>query len=177
MDEWKAGPDVMKQVSTLIGQYHPHLALIEDEIAVVFREKASEVAGVIILGKTKKAPPIITTLTDKKFTFKFIIELGADEWQGLANEQQVALLDHHLCSMYAEEDPNTGNIKCGIKPPDFIGYKDEVERHGMWRPMDDEMLSAVEKMFAKAGKPAKPKKKRSADEDSLDNVLDGLEED
>ena len=34
MDTWKAGPDVMTQVSTLIGQYHPHLALIEDELAV-----------------------------------------------------------------------------------------------------------------------------------------------
>jgi hypothetical protein len=175
MDEWKAGPDVMTQVSTLIGQYHPHLALIEDEIAVVFREKASEVAGTIILGKTKKAPAIITTLTDKKFNFRFIIELGADEWQALTLQQQSALLDHHLCSMVAEEDANTGTIKCGIRPPDFLGYRDEVERHGMWRPMDDEMLSVVEKMFGKA-KNAKPKKRQAAD-DSLDEVLDGLDED
>ena len=176
MDEWKAGPDVMTQVSTLIGQYHPHLALIEDEIAVVFREKASEVAGTIILGKTKKAPAIITTLTDKKFNFRFIIELGADEWQALTLQQQSALLDHHLYSMVAEEDPNTGSIKCGIRPPDFIGYKDEVERHGMWRPMDDELLSVVEKMFGKGAKAKKPKK-RAAEEDSLDEVLDGLDED
>jgi hypothetical protein len=173
MDTWKAGPDVMTQVSTLIGQYHPHLALIEDEIAVVFREKASEVAGTIILGKTKKAPSLITVLTDKKFNFRFIIELGADEWQALTLQQQSALLDHHLCSMVAEEDPNTGEIKTGIRPPDFLGYREEVERHGMWRPMDDETLSVVEKMFGKA---AKQPKKREAEPEDLDDALDALDE-
>jgi hypothetical protein len=175
MDTWKAGPDVMKQVSTLIGQYHPHLALIEEEIAVVFREKASEVAGTIILGKTKKAPAILTVLTDKKFNYRFIIELGADEWQSLTLQQQAALLDHHLCSMVAEEDANTGEIKCGIRPPDFLGYREEVERHGMWRPMDDETLSAVEKMFGKAAKAGKPKK-RAADPEDLDDMLDALDD-
>jgi hypothetical protein len=159
----------MDQVKNLIANHHPHLALIEDEIGVIFREKASEVAGVVILGKTKKAPPILSVLTDKKFNYRFLIELGADEWQALTPGQQRALLDHHLCSMLVEEDPNSGAIKCQIRPPDFIGYKEEVERHGMWRPYDDELLSAVEKVFAKKA-PPKPKK-RAADAD-LDDVLD-----
>jgi len=174
MDIWKAGPEVIKQMQGLIGQYHPHLALVEDEIGIVFREKASEVAGVVILGKTKKAPPLLAILTDKQFNYKFVIELGADEWQGLNLQQQDALLDHHLCAMVVEEDPNTGNIKCQLRPPDFIGYKEEVQRHGMWRPMDDETLSIVEQMFSK--KDAKPKK-RAAKVSDLDDVLDDLDDD
>jgi hypothetical protein len=176
MDIWKAGPEVMKQVSVLIGKYHPHLALIEDEIGVIFREKASEIAGMVILGKTKKAPPLMSVLTDKKFNFRFLIELGADEWQQLTPPQQTALLDHHLCSMMAEEDTNSGEIKCYIRPPDFLAYKDEVLRHGMWRPMDDETLSAVEQMFGKKSKVAKPQK-RAADPSDLDDVMDALDAD
>lgn len=174
MDIWKAGKDVLDQMRTLIGQHHPHLALIEDEIGVVFREKASEVCGVIILGKTKKAPPLLPVLTDKKFNYRFVIELGADEWQNLSNQQQNALLDHHLCAMAVEEDPNTGEIKCQIRPPDFVGYKEEVQRHGMWRPMDDETLSIVEQMFGKKKKA--PPKSRAADPEDLDSVLDALDE-
>jgi len=173
MDIWKAGPEVVTQMQGLIGQYHPHLALVEDEIGIVFREKASEVCGVVILGKTKKAPPLLAILTDKQFNYRFVIELGADEWQGLTLQQQNALLDHHLCAMSVEEDANTGEIRCQLRPPDFVGYKEEVQRHGMWRPMDDETLSAVEQMFAKKG--AKPKK-RAADPNDLDDVLDALDE-
>lgn len=176
MDIWKAGDDVMKRMQRLIANHHPHLALIEDEIGVIFREKASEVAGVIILGKTKKAPPILSVLTDKKFTYKFIIELGADEWQNLSNPQQDALLDHHLCSMAVEEDANSGAIKCQIRPPDFVGYKGEVERHGMWRPYDDDTLSAVEKMFGKGTKSTTPKKRASVTANTdLDDALDDLD--
>ena len=175
MDIWKAGQDVLDQMKTLIGQHHPHLALVEDEIGIIFREKASEIAGVIILGKTKKAPPILPVLTDKQFNYRFIIELGADEWKMLTNQQQTALLDHHLCSMVVEEDPNTGEIKCLIRPPDFVGYKEEVQRHGMWRPMDDETLSIVEEMFGKKKKAAP--KKRAADPNDLDDVLDALDND
>jgi hypothetical protein len=174
MDIWKAGKDVMKQVQTLIANYHPHLALIEDEIGVIFREKASEVAGTVILGKTKKAPPILSVLTDKQFNYRFIIELGADEWQGLNNQQQTALLDHHLCSMLVEEDPNSGAVKCMIRPPDFVGYKGEFERHGMWRPLEDEVVSAVEQMFGK--KSSNKPKKRAADPSDLEDALDGLDD-
>jgi len=170
MDTWKAGKDVMTQLQKLIANYHPHLALIEDEISVIFREKSSEVAGMVILGKTKKAPPNLTVLTDKQFNYKYIIELGADQWATLSDPQRNALLDHHLCSMRVEEDANSGTIKCSIRPPDFIGYKEEVERHGMWRPMDDDTLSAVEHMFGKPAKSTKPKK-RASDSD-LDDVLD-----
>ena len=160
MEIWKAGADVMKKVSGLIAKYHPHLALVEKEIAVVFREKASEKAGKVIMGATKKATPLLAVLTDKKFTYRYIIEIGADVWQHeLDDKQRLALLDHHLCAMKVEEAANTGELKCSLRPPDFSGYKEEFERWGMWRPMDDETLSVIEEMFGKKAKESKAAKK------------------
>jgi len=178
MEIWKAGPETMKQIKGLIAKYHPHLALIEEDIAVVFREKATEKAGKVLLGATKKATPLLSVLTDKKFAYKFIIEIGADVWKNELNDkQQLALLDHHLCAMKVEEDPNSGEIKCAIRPPDFVGYKEEIERHGMWRPMDDETLSVIEEMFGKKAKEHTATVQNRASptaDDDMDGVLKAL---
>lgn len=174
MEIWKAGTEVMAMVKKLVAQYHPHLALIEEDIGVVFREKATEKAGLVIAGATKKAPPILPILTDKKFTYKFIIELGANAWNELDERQKMALLDHHLCAMKVEEDANTGEIKCVLRPPDFVGYKEEVERWGMWRPMDDDTLSIIEEMFGKKAQETQDAQAARASDDDLDDVLDAL---
>ena len=173
MDTWKAGKDVKKLMSQLIAKHHPDLALIEHEIEIIFREKATEKAGKVILGSTKKAPPSLPVLTDKNYTYKFIIELGADAWSSLSDRQRQALLDHHLCSMLVQEDAEKGTISCSIRPPDFSGYKGEVERWGMWWPMDDETLSVIEEMF---GKKAEERSKTStaASSSDIDDVLDAL---
>lgn len=177
MERWKAGPDVMKKVKTLIAKYHPHLVLVEDEIAVVFREKATEKAGKVIMGNTSKATPLLEVLTDKKYGYRFIIELGADVWQNeLDDRQQLALLDHHLCAMKVEDD-GQGGRKYSLRPADFVGYKEEVERWGMWRPMDDDTLSIIEQMFgekAKEGKAQVQKRVSATAPDDIDDVLKAL---
>jgi len=173
-DHWKAGDDVMRMVSKLISKHHPHLALIERDISVIFKDKATEKAGLVLAGNTKKAPALMEVLTDKKYRTKFVIELGANVWGELSDKQRMALLDHHLCAMLVEEDKD-GVLKCSIRPPDFVGYKGEVERWGMWRPMDDETLSIIEEMFGeKAKEQASDIKRRAADADDLDDVLDAL---
>lgn len=128
---WKAGDDVMLIVRDLISKYHPHLAICDDEIAVVFKEKATTVGDVTITGKTGKAPAILSVLGETKY--KFLIVLAADTWQELDDKQRVALLDHHLCGCRAEENPQTGNAKFFVAPPDVSFYKGEIERHGVWR--------------------------------------------
>lgn len=138
-------------VTELIAQYHPDLAMAQEEIVVIFKQKASMAHGQPILGKTKKAPPILGVLTDKKYEYRFIIELAADQWQLLDQQQRQALLDHHLCSMMVEEDPESGNVKYGVRPPDFVCYSDEISRHGMWRPLPEETLDAVESAFQDNG--------------------------
>jgi len=128
---WKAGDEVITIVKDLIAKYHPHLALVDDEIAVVFKEKASTVGTVDIIGKTGKAPAILSVLGDIKW--KFLLILAADSWKGLSDKQRVALLDHHLCGCRVEENAQTGATKCFVAPPDVAFYKGEIERHGVWR--------------------------------------------
>lgn len=135
VDIWIASSDVSDVVTKLIANYHPDLALVSDEIAILFREKASKSGGRVVLGKTKKAPNLLSVLGDKDY--KFILELAADEWMTLSGEQQTALLDHLLCHCGVEEDANSGDIKYTIKSPDLNFFSAELERHGNWRPNAD----------------------------------------
>lgn len=135
VDIWIASSDVSDVVTKLIANYHPDLALVSDEIAILFREKASKSGGRVVLGKTKKAPNLLSVLGDKDY--KFILELAADEWMTLSGEQQTALLDHLLCHCGVEEDANSGDIKYTIKSPDLNFFSAELERHGNWRPNDE----------------------------------------
>ena len=163
---WKAGVKEVKLLMKLIKDHFPHLLLIQDEIALIYRDKAKEApGGQVILGNTKKAPALLSVLTDKEFPYKYIIELGGDSWNELDSKQQEALLFHHLCSMKVEENVDTGEIKCQIRPPDFYGYREEVEKYGMWRPYDDETASAIESMFGKGGTATAKIRKRVADEE------------
>jgi len=115
----------------LIKQYHPDLASVDKEIAIVMREKAGKSGGQVVLGKTKKAPGLLGVLGP--VDYKFIIELAGDEWNNLTDKQRVALMDHHLCACSVDIDEVSGEIKCSLRAPDFVGFRDELERHGIWR--------------------------------------------
>jgi hypothetical protein len=130
-DVWKADDEVINTMKDLIAKFHPHLAVCDDEIAVLFKEKASEVGDVVIAGKSAKAPALIAVLGEIKY--KFVITLAADVWQDLDSKEKVALLDHHLCACRAVENPQTGESKFSLAPPDVAFYKGEIERHGLWR--------------------------------------------
>jgi hypothetical protein len=130
-DMWLAEQGVQDTMRDLIRKYHPDLALIEEEIAVIFKEKASVSGTVKIMSKTSKASPLINLLANgKKWTF--VITLASDAWLELNPKQQVALLDHNLCSLRVEEGDD-GKQKFSIAVPDVAFFKDEIERHGMWR--------------------------------------------
>jgi hypothetical protein len=130
-DLWVAGDDVYNTMRDIIAHHHPDLAMHDDEILIVFKEKASEVDGTKILGKTAKAAPLLALVADKKY--KFVITLAADEWSSLTQAQQKALMDHHLCACRAQENDQTGNTKTWVQPPDVTFYEDEIRRHGFWR--------------------------------------------
>lgn len=150
MDIWKAEQHVVDMMVDLVNKYHHHLAPYVDQIAVIFREKAAKTGGCVILGKTKKAPLLVNLLGNVEYCF--IIELAADEWTGLTTEQREALLDHHLCACRVEIDKKTGDPKFFIAPPDFVGYRGEIERHGIWRPSpepDDGGPNPVLELFGK----------------------------
>jgi hypothetical protein len=139
VEMWKAGKDVYDVVTKLVSDYHPDLVMVLDEIAVIFRERASKAGGRVILGKSRKAPAIVGVLGDTEY--KFILELASDEWSGLTGAQKTALLDHHLCACRTEENPQTGDFKCFVAPPDVTYYNDEMDRHGDWRPREENEAS------------------------------------
>jgi len=146
---FEAGNDVYKALKMLIGKYHPHLSDVKDQIFAYFKEKASTPGGVAVAGKTKKAPLLLAAglVTENKRKITFIIELGLDYWKPLSDKQKTALLDHHLCAMVADVSQQ-GGITYGVKPPDFVGYRDEVERWGVWRPAQNpKAKTLVEQMF------------------------------
>lgn len=147
MDIWKAGEEVYDIMRNLITQYHPHLALVEKEIVILFRDKASKSGGVTTMGKSSKTPDWVSELDTSNWKFK--IELASDEWKGLPPELRTALMDHHLCAMGVEEKKD-GSLKHFIKPPDLIAYQAEIERHGVWRIAGEESEpSVIEQLFAR----------------------------
>lgn len=152
MEVWKANQDVREIVKKIITNHHPMLVVYEDQIGLIFREKASKAGGQVVLGRTKKATVLLGVLGD--VDYKFIIELASDEWHELNTMQREALLDHHLCACRVEEDEKSGNVKFFIAAPDFVGYRGEIERHGIWRPDPEEGepgVSPIEELFAKKG--------------------------
>ena len=165
---WEAGPDIYKAVKSLIPKYHPHLVDVADDLFIYFKEKASTPGGVIVAGKTKKAPNLMSLglVTENHRKITFLIELGYDYWKALGDKQKTALLDHHLCAMTATESEQTGSMVYGIKPPDFVGYRDEVERWGLWRPAQDpKAQTLVEQMFGKDGMEASEKEEEEEEEE------------
>lgn len=131
-DRWEAGADVWAIVQDHISKNHPNLALVDKEIAVLFRGKASKSGGQVLLGKSSKASELFKVLG--KNDYKFILEIAGDEWQTLSNDQRSALIDHLLCACKVEEDEKTQEIKYSIITPDVSFFWDELKRHGDWRP-------------------------------------------
>lgn len=146
---YKAEQEVLDMVRDLVGQNHPDLALVVDEIAVVFKEKGGETGGRANLGKAAKASPLIGVLGDTNY--RFILTLGADHWLELTSRQRKALLDHLLCACRVEDED--GELKCHIAPPDVSFYWDELDRWGDWRPRPEgegpEGPSPVQEVFGK----------------------------
>tara|TARA_B100000424_G_scaffold254058_1_gene231753 strand:+ start:283 stop:747 length:465 start_codon:yes stop_codon:yes gene_type:complete len=132
MDRWKAGDEIQENIKTLIGEAHPHLADICDDIICIFKEKASRKGGQPVLGKTSKAPALISLLGERDY--QFVIELAADTWNLLEEDQRKSLLDHQLCFIGGEEDDKSGEMKYFMTAPDISYFSSEVERNGHWRP-------------------------------------------
>lgn len=133
---WKANDEIHTKVKELIANYHPDLALVVDEIVVVFREKAGKAGGQVVLGNSKKVAPIANAIGNTDY--KFVLELASDQWENeLTAKQREALLDHLLTACRCEEDTKTGDVKCTVARPDIMAFRENIERYGMWFPKED----------------------------------------
>jgi len=131
---WKAGGEVYKLMETLIANNAnlSDLALVDDEILIVFKEKGTVNGEQVIAGKTSKANALLGVVDGEK-DWKFVITLAADQWQAMGASEQEALLFHHLCACRVEENPESGKTKCSVRLPDVSFFREEVENYGFWR--------------------------------------------
>lgn len=133
-DRWVASQDLHDELVKLIANHHPHLVELttsDHPIVIIFKERSSKVGGKPVLGKTLKAPKILELLGEKNYSF--ILEVGDDAWHLLSEEQKIALLDHLLCFIGAEENEQNGEMSYYLKSPDIFYFQEEQERHGAWR--------------------------------------------
>jgi hypothetical protein len=130
---FKAGDEVYKTMQSLIANNASlsDLAMVDDEILIVFKEKASKTGDHVIAGKTSKAAPLLSVVAEEKY--QFVITLAQDEWMAMGSTEREALLFHHLAACGIEENADTGNMKCFVKLPDVSFFREEVEKYGFWR--------------------------------------------
>ena len=159
-DLWKAGGEVYKTMQALIAKNAvlSGLALVDEEILIVFKEKAGKSGDVIIAGKTSKATPLLSVVDGEK-EWKFVITLAGDQWETMSDGEREALLFHHLCACGVEENPETHKMRFFVKLPDVSFFREEVEEYGFWRtsgstPEADIILS----LFGEKAVPAPAKK-------------------
>lgn len=130
-DPWKAGPEVYGTVQHLIANNFPLLAGIDDQILIVFKEKAAKSGEVVIAGKTSKASPLLGVVGEK--SYQFVITLASDHWQTLSDAHREALLFHHLAACNVVEDSEDGSLACSVRVPDVSFFREEVQQYGFWR--------------------------------------------
>lgn len=142
---WQAEEEIMNTVRDLIANYHPHLASVDKEILVIFKEKAGKSGDVIRASASRKASPQLGVVSETDW--KFVIELADDEWKSYTDPQRIALLDHALCALRVDEDEETHALKCSIAQPDVLFYTEEIARNGYWRvkgtPKNEDLITEL----------------------------------
>lgn len=137
-DIWKASEDVHSMMRELVGKHHPDLALVVDEIIVVFTEKGGKAT---VPGSASRVSPWMNLIGGT--TYKFMIVLPADKWEHeMTSREREILLNHHLFSCRVDEDPNSAELKIYMARPDVIAFAENVEIYGasaMFAPKPEEV--------------------------------------
>ena len=130
-DKWKASSSTHEIVRDLVANHHTHLTDVVDDIAIVFKLKASKKGSRPILGTASKAPALLSVLGDR--SYKFVLTIADDCWSKLNHDQRIALIDHLLCYIGGKEDSKSGEMKYFMQTPDVMYFTEETSRHGNWR--------------------------------------------
>lgn len=162
MNKWKAEKIDQDVIEYVVGNYHPKLVDILHEIQIVFKDKAGKTGGKYNLGKILKAPGILTVLGDKEY--QFILEIGYDLWSSLDNSHQIALVDHLLCHIVAEENEQNGEMTYTMRTPDVSYFSEEIDRNGNWK---SEVYALFEEDQKKKDEDEKAKKAKKGKQTSL----------
>lgn len=110
----------------VIANYHPELATAR--LRFIFVDTASKKGGLPVLGKARKVAGALEYLLE----LDFLIEIAADQWNDMGQEQREALVDHLLERCTGEEDEKTGEMKWTLREPDVQEFSAILRRHGAW---------------------------------------------
>lgn len=160
MPNYSPAPEVRKIAEDLIPKYHAHL----DEAArieYVFRDEAANDGGKTVFGKARKVVGLNAYLAADQYfeqptlegheaeTVKtpiaqdfFVLEIAADVWKHLDDNQREALVDHELCH-FGLSFNDEGERKLSIIPHDVEEFASVVRRHGLWRVDVEQFINAA----------------------------------
>lgn len=134
---YAANQDVYELADKLIATHHPEA--IDAHIAFMFRSRAGKSGG-----KTKLASCILASELQKALHgYNYVIEIAADEWDHMEQNQREALLLHELLHIAAKEDEKTGYVTWGLRHHDTEEFRKVVEVYGIWTGDLEEMAKAM----------------------------------
>lgn len=118
-------PELSDLAVRLIDAYDELGWLAQIQVTFLWKRVGGKSKGEPVLAKTQKLSGISEYLSGSTF----LVWLAADNCKELTKFQLEALLYTRLieCAMDAESGTYF------VRPPDFVGFTDEVRRYGVWR--------------------------------------------
>ena len=140
---WPA-PEVAEIGRSLL-QHHEHLLPVRVEY--VFRDEAVKNGDHTVWGRAHKVTGMKAMLATADAENSngcdfFIIEIAYDIWRLLSPAQRTALVDHEMCHLGVEV-LESGAHKLVLRNHDVEEFVDVVSRHGLWRPILADLVSAA----------------------------------
>lgn len=141
MPQYSPAPAVELIAEQLIPDHHEHLLEFATRIEYVWRDVAAKAKGRLVLGKARKVSGLNAYLgrADRDVVGEdvedfFVVEIAADVWLILTDEQRVALVDHELSHLgvTVDDDKPDEPPKLHIKGHDCEEFCSVVARHGLW---------------------------------------------
>jgi hypothetical protein len=135
MEYWRADDSVVKLTERIIADKRPQLA--QSEIVIMFREKAGTKGSKVVIATARKVSEKDNVIHswDGKPDIDFVIEIGANIWNELDDEQKEAVLFHELNHCDVQIDDETGIEKNIIRGHSIEEFTDVVDHYGFY--MDD----------------------------------------
>lgn len=131
--EYQVSEEIERIAHTVINEHHEHLrrASIAYVMKMCERDQkgqpkipalSTRVGVFAAVAKIRTVPALWQCLAG----FDFVVEVDEARWMFLADEQQMAVMDHELC--HATEDENGWYVR----DHDVEEFADVLARHGAW---------------------------------------------
>lgn len=131
-------PEAELLAMDLIPAHHPHLEAAR--VAYLYTDEPIRRQGRDLAGRVQTVGAVLGHFAKADF----LAVLHRPTWALMTDAQRTALVDHLLCGCVGQADKD-GEIRWGLRAPDFAEFREIVERHGLWQK--------DLKLFAEAARP------------------------